>query len=190
MGSKITIDSATLMNKGFEVIEAHHLFGIGYDQIDVVVHPESIAHSFVEFVDGSVLCQMGPPDMRLPIQYALAWPERVGPCWKRLDLAAAARLTFEEPRRSVFPCLGFGYEAGRRGGTMPCALNAANEVAVELFLKGRVDFARIPEVIARTMELHRFVASPTLEELVELDAWCRAHAREQVLGVEAACGSR
>lgn len=181
MGSKITVDSATLMNKGFEVIEAQHLYDTPYDQIDVVVHPESIVHSFVEYIDGSVLCQLGPPDMRLPIQYAMAWPERLGPPWKRLDFREVARLTFEEPRRALFPCLGYGFEAGRQGGTMPCALNAANEIAVEMFLQERIRFVEIPEIIARTMEQHRFLPNPTLGDLLETDAWCRAHARENVL---------
>lgn len=181
MGSKITIDSATLMNKGFEVIEARHLFDVDFDRIDVVVHPQSIIHSLVEYVDGSVMCQMGPPDMRLPIQYAMAWPERLGPSWNRLDFRALGSLTFEEPRRSLFPCLDYGYEAGRRGGTMPCALNAANEVAVELFLKEQVRFDQIHEIISRTMELHPFVPTPTLQDLLDADAWCRACARDLVV---------
>ena len=178
MGSKITIDSSTLMNKGFEVIEAWHLFGVGFDRIDVIVHPQSVIHSLVEFVDGSVMAQLGTPDMRLPVQYALAWPERLAPSWNRLDLRSVASLTFEEPRRAVFPCLDFAYEAGRRGGTQPCALNAANEVAVELFLKEQIDFVSIPRLIEAVMQAHAFIAAPNLDDLLATDLWCRERAHE------------
>jgi 1-deoxy-D-xylulose-5-phosphate reductoisomerase len=160
------------------VIEAHHLFDVPLDKIDVVVHPQSVIHSMVEFVDGSVMAQLGTPDMRLPIQYALAWPERLAPSWNRLDFRSVANLTFEEPRRDVFPCLDFAYEAGRRGGTMPCALNAANEIAVELFLKEQIAFGAIWQLIDKVMSDHGFVASPHLDDLIETDAWCRARARE------------
>ncbi|MEW6280500.1 MAG: 1-deoxy-D-xylulose-5-phosphate reductoisomerase, partial [Candidatus Eremiobacterota bacterium] len=131
MGAKITIDSSTLMNKGFEVLEAHHLFGLSLDQVDVWVHPQSIVHSLVEFVDGSVLAQLGPPDMRTPIQVALFYPERREPAWSRLTLEHCRLLTFESPRWEDFPCLGLAFEAGRAGGTLPAVLNAANEVAVQ-----------------------------------------------------------
>lgn len=178
MGSKITIDSATLMNKGLEVIEAVHLFGIELARIDVLVHPQSVIHSMVEFVDGAVMAQLGTPDMKVPIQYALSYPERLGPSWKRLDFTEAAALTFEAPRREAFPCLGFGYAAGEAGGTTPCALNAANEIAVDLFLKGKIAFGAIPRMIEKTMEAHPRVAHPTLDELLETDRWCRAFAAE------------
>jgi 1-deoxy-D-xylulose-5-phosphate reductoisomerase len=178
MGAKITIDSATLMNKGFEVIEAHYLYDMPYEKIDVVVHPESVIHSFVEYVDGSVLSQLGPPDMRLPIQYALSYPERLGPHWKQMDFAQKMSLTFERPRREVFPCLGFGYEAGQKGGTMPCALNAANEIAVALFLAEKIAFGDIARIIARTMAEHPYKTHPTLDDLIACDAWCREHAAQ------------
>ncbi|MBM3465303.1 MAG: 1-deoxy-D-xylulose-5-phosphate reductoisomerase [Armatimonadetes bacterium] len=186
MGSKITIDSATLMNKGFEVIEAAHLFGVPLERIDVVIHPQSVIHSMVEYVDGSVMAQLGTPDMRLPIQHALAYPERLGPAWNRLDFRNVPTLTFEEPRRSVFPCLDFGYQAGKTGGTMPCALNAANEIAVELFLKEKIGFGAIARIIEKTMEQHDFIATPTLQDLLETDRWCRAYARELTEYVPAA----
>jgi len=178
MGSKITIDSATLMNKGLEVIEAYHLFGVGFDRIDVLVHPQSVIHSMVEFVDGAVMAQLGTPDMKVPIQYALSWPERIGPPWNRLDFTQVSALTFESPRHAAFPCLGFGYAAGRAGGTMPCALNAANEIAVALFLQEKIAFGAIPAVLEATMSAHRFIAEPTLDDLIETDRWCRSHARE------------
>lgn len=178
MGKKITIDSATLMNKGLEVIEAHHLFNIDLERIDVLVHPQSVIHSMIEFVDGAVMAQLGTPDMKVPIQYALSYPERLGPPWNRLDFTKVSALTFEEPRRAVFPCLGFGYEAGRMGGTMPCALNAANEIAVELFLAEKISFGAIPRIIEKTMASHQLIKHASLEELLETDRWCRAHAQE------------
>lgn len=177
MGSKITIDSATLMNKGFEVIEAWHLFRVDWSRIEVLIHPQSVIHSMVEFVDGAVMAQLGTPDMKVPIQYALSWPERLGPPWNRLDFTQVSALTFEQPRRSVFPCLDFGYEAGKAGGTMPCALNAANEIAVELFLQEKIAFGSIPTIIEKTMSDHPFIESPRLNDLLETDAWCRARAR-------------
>lgn len=182
MGKKITVDSATLMNKGLEVIEAHWLFGLDYDAIEVVIHPQSIVHSMVEFVDGSVLAQMSLPDMRLPIQYALSYPERWPGCFPRLDFCRVGTLTFEPPDTSRFPCLWLAYAAGREGGTMPAVLNAANEVAVEAFLEGRLTFNRIPEVVARVMEEHRVVHKPGLEAIMAADAWARQRAREKIGG--------
>jgi 1-deoxy-D-xylulose-5-phosphate reductoisomerase len=178
MGSKITIDSATLMNKGFEVIEAYHLFAVDWSRIDVIVHPQSVIHSMVEFMDGAVMAQLGTPDMKVPIQYALSYPDRLGPAWKRLDFTQTAALTFEQPRRAVFPCLDFGYQAGKTGGTMPCALNAANEIAVDMFLKEKIPFGAIPRIIEKTMVEHAFIAHPKLNDLLETDRACRARARE------------
>lgn len=176
MGSKITIDSSTLMNKGFEVLEAQHLFGVGLDKVEVWVHPQSIVHSLVEFVDGSVMAQLGPPDMRTPIQYCLGYPERRGPAWSRLALEHMKSLTFEEPRYEDFPCLRLAYAAGCTGGTMPAVLNAANEVAVEHFLHDRIGFLDIPRLISETMEAHEHRSNPHLADLLEADRWARTHA--------------
>ena len=174
MGKKVTIDSATLMNKGLEVIEAHWLFHMPYDRIDVLVHPQSIIHSMVEFVDGSIKAQLSYPDMRLPIQYALAYPERLpNPRLPRLDWGLVRSLDFEPPDYDKFPCLRLAIEAGKQGGTCPAVLCAADEVAVELFLAGRIRFNDIAGVIARTLEQHQVVASPTLEEIEAADAWAR-----------------
>lgn len=178
MGAKITIDSATLMNKGFEVIEAHHLFGLSFDQIDVWVHPQSIVHSFVEFCDGSTLAQIGPPDMRTPISYAMAYPDRIGPQWSKLSLEAMKGLSFEEPRRKDFPCLDMAFEAGRTGGSLPAALNAANEVAVELFLRGLLGFMEIPKILEQVISQHSLIADPSLDDLLAVDEWARSRARE------------
>jgi 1-deoxy-D-xylulose-5-phosphate reductoisomerase len=152
MGGKVTIDSATLMNKGLELIEAHHLFGVPYDRIDVVVHPQSIVHALVHLNDGASLAHLGYPDMRVPISYALHHPERVDVPVDTLDLVALGRLTFEAPDIQAFPCLRLAREAGEAGGTAPCALNAANEVAVHSFLAGQLAFADIPRVIEHTLE--------------------------------------
>lgn len=176
MGAKITIDSASLMNKGFEVLEAKHLFGLPLDQVDVWVHPQSIVHSLVEFIDGSVIAQLGPPDMRTPIQYALSYPERIAPIWSRLELKAMANLTFEAPRWDDFPCLRLAFEAGRQGGTMPAVLNAANEVAVAAFLEDQITFLDIPRILQSTCEAHSLIAEPTVADLLEVDAWARAFA--------------
>ncbi|BAF59441.1 1-deoxy-D-xylulose 5-phosphate reductoisomerase [Pelotomaculum thermopropionicum SI] len=173
MGSKITIDSATLMNKGLEVIEAKWLFGLNYSQIEVVIHPQSIVHSAVEFLDGSVIAQMGLPDMRLPIQYALTYPERLPGSFPKLKLASLQGLTFEEPDTRRFPCLSLAFEAGLAGGTMPAVLNAANEVAVEFFLKGLLPFLGIPSVVRSVMEKHEMASDPGLEEIIEADRWAR-----------------
>ena len=151
MGPKITVDSSTLMNKGLEIIEAHELFGIGYEHIDVVVHPQSIVHSMVEFVDSSVIAQLSMPDMRLPISYALRYPERSQASWGEIDWGTLNRLDFEKPNEDVFPCLGLAYEAGQMGETAPAWLNAANEIAVESFLQGTIDWMQISEVIQMTL---------------------------------------
>jgi 1-deoxy-D-xylulose-5-phosphate reductoisomerase len=152
MGPKITIDSSTLMNKGLEVIEAHELFGIDYDRIDIVVHPQSIVHSMVELRDGSTLAQLSAPDMRMPISYALGWPDRAASSFGALDWTQPRTLTFEAPDRSVFRCIDLAYQAGRCGGSAPAWLSAANEVAVEAFLDGRLGWAAIADVVAETLE--------------------------------------
>ncbi len=173
MGPKITIDSATLMNKALEVIEARWLFGLEPEQIEVVVHPESVVHSMVEFVDGSTIAQLSPPDMRLPIQYALTYPDRVaGPC-APLDLSSALALTFEPPDRETFPCLDLGFEVMRRGGTAGAALNAANEAAVARFLDGEIGFLDIPRACRAVLDHHSFDPRPTLDALWRVDAWAR-----------------
>ena len=179
MGPKITVDSATMMNKGLEVIEAHWLFGIPVERIEVLVHPEAIVHSLVEFIDGSILAQLGVTDMRIPIQYALTYPERLDSSLPGLDLVTLKRLTFEAPDHRKFPCIGFGYEAGRVGGTLPAVLNAANEACVRAFLEDALPFARIPSVIEKVLGRHRPVAHPTLEEILDSDRW----AHEQVRGL-------
>ncbi|MCL6625601.1 MAG: 1-deoxy-D-xylulose-5-phosphate reductoisomerase [Alicyclobacillus shizuokensis] len=176
MGQKITIDSATLMNKGLEVIEAHHLFAVSYDKIKVVVHPQSIVHSLVEFRDGSIVAQMGPPDMRMPIQYAVTYPQRIPSAWPRLNLAGCGPLSFEEPDWHRFPSLRLAYQAGRAGGLAPCILNAANEIAVAAFLSGRIPFVAIPELVERVLESEQPGAASCLEEVLEADARARAKA--------------
>jgi 1-deoxy-D-xylulose-5-phosphate reductoisomerase len=179
MGGKITIDSATLMNKGLEVIEAHHLFAIGYERIDVVVHPQSIVHSLITLNDGAMLAHLGHPDMRVPISYALHHPERVDvPSVRPLDLAEVGALTFEHVDDDAFPCLALARAAAREGGTAPCVLNAANEVAVHAFLNGRLAFLGIPAVIEQTLE--RLGAHPirAFETLYEADREARAVAGE------------
>lgn len=176
MGRKITVDSATLANKGLEVIEARWLFDIDYDRIDVVVHPQSIIHSMVEFVDGSVMAQLGQPDMRLPIQYALSFPDRWPVAFSRLDFTAAAALTFVPPDTDKFPALALAYAAGRRGGTAPCVYNAANEAAVNAFLAGVIPFPAIAEISRRALDSHQTVAAPTLTDLCAADAWGREFA--------------
>jgi len=173
MGEKISIDSATLMNKGFEVIEAHHLFGFDYSQIEVLIHPQSIIHSMIEFVDGSILTQMSAPDMRLPIQYALFLNDRIPNTWSRIDFSRFEALTFSKVDRSRFPCLELAYEAGRLGGTYPAVLNAADEVAVDLFLKGKIPFTDIPILIRKVLEKHEMIEMPTLEDIMEADKWGR-----------------
>jgi len=178
MGPKITIDSATLMNKGLEVIEAHWLFGVPADRIDVVIHPQSVVHSMVEFSDGSILAQLGVTDMRLPIQYAFSYPERWESPVGRLDLAAAGRLDFHLPNHEAFPCLGLAYRALADEGGLPVVLNAANEVAVARFLDGRLAFTAIPRVIEHTMDAHAPVAVRTLADVRAIDTWARCRADE------------
>jgi 1-deoxy-D-xylulose-5-phosphate reductoisomerase len=176
MGPKITIDSATLMNKGLEAIEAHHLFGVSYDRIAVVVHPQSCVHSMVEFSDGSVKAHLGATDMRIPIQYALSYPDRWDAPVPPVDFAAIGRLDFEEPDRTAFPCLDLALQAGASGGTMPAAMNAANEVAVAAFLERRIGFSDIPRVIETVMERHEPFRASTVEEVEAVDAWARTEA--------------
>ena len=167
MGAKITIDSATMMNKGFEVIEAAWLFGVDASRINVVVHPESVIHSMVEFEDGAVIAQLGCPDMRLPIQLAMAYPERLPLEGKRLDFSQMKTLTFEKPDIDKFPCLGLAFQAIKRGGNVPCAMNAANEAAVAAFLSDKIRFYDIPDTISRVMDGVNFVAEPSLEDIFE-----------------------
>jgi 1-deoxy-D-xylulose-5-phosphate reductoisomerase len=178
MGKKVTVDSATLMNKGLEIMEAKWLFGVGLDQIDVVVHPESIVHSLVEFVDGSVMAQLSVPDMRFAIQYAFTYPERLHGGLPELDLARMGSLNFRKPDPGRFPCLGLALEAARRGGTMPAVLNAANEVAVHRFLDGRIAFSGIWRTVESTMRKHDVINDPGLEEIIRSDAWARSTAEE------------
>ncbi|MFA0745067.1 MAG: hypothetical protein LASZOEIN_001870 [Candidatus Fervidibacter sp.] len=180
MGAKVTVDSATLMNKGLEIIEARWLFGVPAERIEVVIHPQSIIHSFVEFVDGSVKAQLSLPDMRLPIQYALLYPER-HPCpIQRLDLTKIGALTFEPPDEVRFPCLRLAKLAVQVGGTMPAVLNAADEIAVNAFLQRKIGFMDIPAIIEAVMERHRPIAEPDLNTVWEVDEWARAMARELV----------
>ncbi|MGL5135929.1 MAG: 1-deoxy-D-xylulose-5-phosphate reductoisomerase [Planktothrix sp.] len=175
MGKKITVDSATMMNKGLEVIEAHFLFGLEYDDIEIVIHPQSIIHSLIELQDTSVLAQLGWPDMRLPILYAMSWPERIYTNWERLDLVKAGNLTFKAPDDQKYPCMSLAYAAGRAGGSMPAVLNAANEQAVALFLEEKIEFLDIPRVIELTCDRHRIDnrQDPTLEDIIEADRWAR-----------------
>ena len=177
MGRKITIDSATLMNKGLEVIEARWLFGVEADRIDVLVHPQSIVHSMVEFCDGSVIAQLGVTDMRLPIQYACSYPERWDAALPSLDLVKAGHLEFCHPDLDRFPCLRLAYQALRTGGTLPCVLNAANEIAVDAFLNGTLPFTGIAHVITRTMDAHDPMTVDTLDTVLKADRWARAHAK-------------
>jgi 1-deoxy-D-xylulose-5-phosphate reductoisomerase len=183
MGGRITIDSATLMNKGFEMIEAHHLFGVPYERIDVVVHPQSIVHSLVHLNDGASLAHLGYPDMRVPISYALNLPERADVDVPTLDLASVGELSFESPDPETFGCLRLAREAGEVGGTAPCVLNAADEIAVEAFLDGRLPFTGIPEVIDRTLEALPGGPVRHFEDLFDVDAAGREHARKLIEGL-------
>jgi 1-deoxy-D-xylulose-5-phosphate reductoisomerase len=176
MGRKITIDSATLMNKALEVIEAHHLFGLAAEQIQVIIHKESTVHSLVEFVDGSCVAQLGPPNMRTPIQYALTYPDRRPAPWPRLDLAMLGRLHFEEPDRRKFPALDLGFEVVRRGGTLGAALVGADETAVEAFLAGHIRFTDMVPLVRQVLQAHRWVAEPTLDQVLAAEAWAREEA--------------
>ncbi len=174
MGRKVTIDSATLMNKGLEVIEARWLFDVPFENIKVLIHPQSIIHSMVEFIDGSIKAQLSYPDMRLPIQYALSYPERLpNPQLPRLDWSNIKDLTFEQPDLDTFPCLKLAIEAGRQGGTYPAVLCAADEVAVELFLSRRIKFIDIANLVGQALEQHQFIARPTLGEIMAADTWAR-----------------
>jgi 1-deoxy-D-xylulose-5-phosphate reductoisomerase len=180
MGPKITIDSSTLMNKGLEVIEAHELFDVAYDQIEVVVHPQSIVHSMAEFTDGTTMAQLSLPDMRLPIAYALAYPERVRTPFGRIDWADLTRLDFEPPDHEAFPCLGLAYEAGRLGETAPAWLNAANEVAVAAFLEGRIAWIAIPDVLTEVLSRHDGGTASSVDAVIAADLAARAMARSVI----------
>ena len=180
MGRRITIDSATLMNKGLEVIEARWLFQIPEDKIDIMVHPQSIVHSMVEFVDGSVIAQLGTTDMRQPIQYALTWPERLTTCVPGLDWKAAAHLEFTPPDTGKFPCIRLAYQAIKEGGTAPAVLNAADEVAVQAFLDRRIPFTDIPRLIEDTLHAHDRCGVVTLESVIAADAWARRFVLDKV----------
>ncbi len=180
MGAKITIDSATMMNKGFEVIEAKWLFGVRPDQIEVVVHPQSIIHSMVQYEDGAVKAQLGMPDMRLPIQYAFSYPQRIKASFDRLDFSKMSELTFEQPDTNRFRCLALAYEALHQGGNMACIVNAANEVVVSAFLKDRIPFLRMSEVIEQSMAKVPFIQTPTYEDYVATDAEARRVAESLI----------
>jgi 1-deoxy-D-xylulose-5-phosphate reductoisomerase len=184
MGRKITIDSATLMNKGLEVIEAHYLFGMDYDHIDIVIHPQSIIHSLIEVQDTSVLAQLGWADMRLPLLYALSFPDRLPTNWEPLDLVKAGDLTFRAPDHTKYPCMNLAYAAGRAGGCLPAVLNAANEQAVALFLDEKISFLQIPQLIEQVCDRYspQNVAQPSLDDILHVDQW----ARQQVLEVSQA----
>ena len=178
MGQKITIDSATLMNKGLEVMEAKWLFDVDVDQIEVLIHPQSIVHSAVEYEDGAIIAQLGEPDMRVPIQYALTYPKRVKNPFPRIDFAQRSNLTFDKPDMDTFKCLSLAYRALKTGGTLPAVLNGANEVAVARFLKGEISFLQIPALIEQTMDAYTVKYEYTLEDLLEADAWAKAYAKK------------
>ncbi|MGE5544726.1 MAG: 1-deoxy-D-xylulose-5-phosphate reductoisomerase [Bacillota bacterium] len=180
MGKKISIDSATLMNKGLEVIEAHHLFAVSYDHISVVIHPQSIVHSLVEFTDGSLLGHLGVPDMRMPIQYAFSYPERWEAVCERLDLLQLGELSFSPPDLQKFPALELAMMAGRQGGTMPAVMNAANEVAVKGFLEGKLGFIEIVSTVEKVMGQHTIIANPTLNEIMASDSWAREACKRYI----------
>ena len=181
MGKKITVDSATLMNKGLEIIEAHHLFGFDYDKIDVVVHPQSIVHSAIEYADGSVIAQLGLPSMHIPIQYAITYPERFeGIKSKSFSFAEIARLDFEKPDFEKFPCVKLAYEAGKTGGSATVCLNAANEEAVFAFLDGKIKLYNIYEITAEMMSRHKVVTNPSIDEIFAIDEDVRSQTREYI----------
>jgi 1-deoxy-D-xylulose-5-phosphate reductoisomerase len=182
MGPKITVDSSTLMNKGLEVIEAHELYGTAYDDIDVVVHPQSVVHSMVEFSDGSTIAQLSLPDMRLPIGYALGFPDRIGSAFGRIDWTVLSRLDFDVPDRATFRCLDLAYDAGRAGGTAPAWLSAANEVAVEAFLAGNLRWNEIPDVCVGVLAMHDGADPHTVDDVIEADAEARRIARGLLAG--------
>ncbi len=184
MGAKVTIDSATLMNKGLEVIEAKWLFNISVNQINVLIHPQSIIHSLVEFRDGSVMAQIGVPDMRVPIAYALSYPERLDLLMARLDLASIGMLTFENPDMKKFPCLAYAYHAIKEGGTMPAVLNSANEAAVRAFMQERIGFSDIEKIVGETMEKHNIMRADTLDNVLHADKWAREEAEKEISRIE------
>ncbi|MCE5284749.1 MAG: 1-deoxy-D-xylulose-5-phosphate reductoisomerase [Pelosinus sp.] len=184
MGKKITVDSATLVNKGLEVIEAKWLYGVEYEEIDVVVHPQSIIHSMVEYQDGAVMAQLGQPDMRVPIQYALTFPDRAPSEFPRLNFDKLSGLTFEKPDTVTFPALTLAYEAGKIGGTLPCVFNAANEIAVYAFLRGEIQFLDIIDSIRHTMKQHQVIKEPVLEEIFTADSWARSYTEEYLKSIK------
>ncbi len=181
MGKKITIDSATLMNKGLEVIEAKWLFNVPLEKITVVVHPQSIIHSMVEYEDGAIIAQLGVPDMKVPIQYALTYPKRVKNSFEKLDIFSVSSLTFEKPRTDKFRCLTLAYDAIKTGGTMPAVMNAANEIAVAAFLNRRIGFTDIPKVIEKTMNKHKVIGNYTLDDVLNADKEARKYSEEVIL---------
>ncbi len=183
MGRKITIDSSTLANKGLEVIEAHWLFDMPYEKIEVVVHPQSIIHSLVEFSDGSIMAQMGEPDMRLPIQYALSWPARYKNAFTRLDLLKVGTLTFEAPNIEMFPLLKIAIDCGKAGGILPCVFNAANEEAVYAFLENKIKYLDIPYIISKVTDMHENVTLPSLEDIEMADKKARQIARQIIVSL-------
>lgn len=180
MGKKITIDSATMMNKGLEVIEAHWLFNIGYDSIEVVIHPQSIIHSMVELIDNTIYAEMSVPDMKMPIQYVIEYPEISANKFERLSLSQIEKIEFYEPDYKKFPCLKLAFEAGKEGGSKPIVLNAANEVAVEKFLNKEIRFLEIPELINKTLDAHQKIIDPDLKQVEEIDRWARNFVKEVV----------
>ncbi len=182
MGAKITIDSATMMNKGLEVIEAHWLFRIPADKIDIVIHPQSIIHSMVEFVDGSVKAQLGIPDMKIPIQYAIAYPDHLPTRWEHLDFTRIGALDFEEPDLDKFPCIRLAYEALNAGGTMPAVLNVANDLTVAAFLNDQIGFTKIPEIIELAMDRHDLISNPTLNDIDQAAEWTTFEVEKLIKG--------
>src|SRR3989344_5626798 len=184
MGDKITIDSATLMNKGFEIIEAHWLYNFPYEKIDVVIHPQSIIHSIVEFKDKSVIAQLGNPDMKIPIQYALSYPKRLDSISRKLNLTEIKNLSFEKPDFERFPCLKFAYDAGKEGGTMPAVLNAANEIAVQHFLGNKIKFLDIPKLIGKMMQRHKLIKNPSLNEILDVDKKIKEETKKIIRKIE------
>jgi 1-deoxy-D-xylulose-5-phosphate reductoisomerase len=180
MGKKITVDSASMMNKGLEVIEAKWLFDLEMNEIEVIIHPQSIVHSMVEFIDGSLLAQMGIPDMRTPIAYALTYPERIKTALPLLDLVKTRKMEFYKPDMKKFPCLHLAYEAGICGGTMPAVLNAANEIAVGAFLREEIKFVDLPGIIDKVLHKHRAVKNPSLEDILQADVWARVQSKELI----------
>jgi len=177
MGKKITVDSATLMNKGLEIIEAHHLFNVPIDRIELLIHPEAIIHSMCEFIDGSVIAQLGVTDMKLPIQYALSYPQRLETPFKKLDFSKIRNFTFMQPDRMKYPCLSLAIAAAKLGGTATAVLNAADEIAVEAFLKKQISFIKIPFIIEDVLKRHKYIESPSLGQIFEVDLWARERAR-------------